>query len=846
MTFLHRKKKVFLAALGALLIIGFVLRVAYAEFYDSCGSVGSFFYLSWQEPGCSASYPNPAQPDFVSNSNDVTISNDGVQLTSPLELGVDDTLNIEAQSFITYPDSGGTLTINGGTLTISNGGNLVIQNDNNDLTGGLRYQVGTFQVTYGSITNHDPSYLSFTEQSLPYTPSQQTSNQGVNFNVLSLATNTWQFSGDYPSELAIDSMTGTISLASDVVGDETGILYVNGTVSGGYATQAISYSLDDATAPSTLSVHASSDTYGIGDTVYISLSFSEPVSISGVTPSLALSNGETATFSSGSGSDTWVFAYTVEAGDGASFDLDVTDAVVGTDVQDTGNNGVSNLSMPGSPNTLAESANVVIDASGPQISSITSDAADANYGDGETINVQVTFVEPISATGNATLSFNSGGTSAIASLIDGDTVTFPYTVVSGESTSDLDVTAINNYEQVADAAGNVMDAGTLPVDQQYTLAGTKNITINVSPVDASGPVVQSIAPATGDGTYGVGEQILFDILFDENVYVSGSPVVSLNSGGTADFVSVSGDTIRFSYVVGAGESSNDLDIDSANALSLNGGSIKDVSDNDAVLTLPDPGQAGSLGANANIVIDTTVVENENSGSGGGRRNTPTASRPSDENLSLTITALTGTSVNVAGAHIPDVIVTDSFGYEYKEVSASNWNTFTERTDVKTEARFSRMVDTLVCDTTYVFRAFAKNRIGMTHSDFITVTTPVCDASAEKLAEVESPTKSSMQTPNTNQLPTVTRVLVCPIFETLLAPGDTDPEVPRLKVFLNFLFPDLRLNIQSLQYDDEAQVGVKRFQKMYESTILAPLSLVEPTGWWYQSSIDQANTLLGCE
>jgi hypothetical protein len=48
--------------------------------------------------------------------------------------------------------------------------------------------------------------------------------------------------------------------------------------------------------------------------------------------------------------------------------------------------------------------------------------------------------------------------------------------------------------------------------------------------------------------------------------------------------------------------SNDLDYVAISSLTLNGGTIKDVAGNNAALTLPNPGAAGSLSANKNIII----------------------------------------------------------------------------------------------------------------------------------------------------------------------------------------------------------------------------------------------------
>ena len=88
--------------------------------------------------------------------------------------------------------------------------------------------------------------------------------------------------------------------------------------------------------------------------------------------------------------------------------------------------------------------------------------------------------------------------------------------------------------------------------------------------------------------------------------MTGTPSLALNSGASAEATYVSGsgtNTLTFTYVVSSGDASADLDYDSASSLT---GTIKDAATNAAVLTLPDPGAAGSLGANADLVIDGSV------------------------------------------------------------------------------------------------------------------------------------------------------------------------------------------------------------------------------------------------
>ena len=95
--------------------------------------------------------------------------------------------------------------------------------------------------------------------------------------------------------------------------------------------------------------------------------------------------------------------------------------------------------------------------------------------------------------------------------------------------------------------------------------------------------------------------------FSENVTVTGTPQLALSSGGTAGYASGTGtSTLAFTYTVGSGETSADLDYSATTALTLNGGTIEDAAANAATLTLAAPGAAGSLGNAKNIVIDTTA------------------------------------------------------------------------------------------------------------------------------------------------------------------------------------------------------------------------------------------------
>ncbi len=127
--------------------------------------------------------------------------------------------------------------------------------------------------------------------------------------------------------------------------------------------------------------------------------------------------------------------------------------------------------------------------------------------------------------------------------------------------------------------------------------------------DAVIPTVTNVTSSTPNGAYIAGSTIDITVQFSEPVEVTGTPQITLETGTTdqaANYTSGSGtDTLTFQYTVQAGDVSPDLDYLATTALTLNSGTIQDASGNDADLTLVAPGNAGSLGANNNLVIDTS-------------------------------------------------------------------------------------------------------------------------------------------------------------------------------------------------------------------------------------------------
>ena len=127
------------------------------------------------------------------------------------------------------------------------------------------------------------------------------------------------------------------------------------------------------------------------------------------------------------------------------------------------------------------------------------------------------------------------------------------------------------------------------------------------------PMVASVSSTASDGSYAAGATLVVTLEFDIAVTVDttgGTPTLALETGAidrTAGYTGGSGSTtLSFTYTVQAGDLSPDLDYTSTTALALNGATMQSASGYDAILTLPSPGAAGSLGQSRNIVIDAVA------------------------------------------------------------------------------------------------------------------------------------------------------------------------------------------------------------------------------------------------
>lgn len=96
------------------------------------------------------------------------------------------------------------------------------------------------------------------------------------------------------------------------------------------------------------------------------------------------------------------------------------------------------------------------DSTAPTISSVSSDTAGGAYKAGQVIDIDVTFSEAVTSTGEVTVTLETGTTDRTCTftVTNSSTGTCNYTVQAGDTTSNLDIVSISGT--IADQSGNVM------------------------------------------------------------------------------------------------------------------------------------------------------------------------------------------------------------------------------------------------------------------------------------------------------------------------------------------------------------------------------------------------------
>ncbi|MEI6467714.1 MAG: Ig-like domain-containing protein, partial [Verrucomicrobiota bacterium] len=209
----------------------------------------------------------------------------------------------------------------------------------------------------------------------------------------------------------------------------------------------------------------------------------------------------------------------------------------------------------------------------------------------ETLPISFTFTKPVSGLSAAVVTVSGGTLTEWTGTGLNYTATFtPAPGPGGNAT-------------IAAGAGLAVDASGNP-----SLAAS-SLALKADPAAAA--TVIRVTAVTPDGAYRAGTDIVLQVVFSGVVTVTGNPTLALDflPPRTATYSGGSGTpALNFKYTVQAGDRADDLDYAATNALSLNEGTVVNLSGSPANLTLPARGGAGALAVNANLRIDTAAPQ----------------------------------------------------------------------------------------------------------------------------------------------------------------------------------------------------------------------------------------------
>ena len=384
--------------------------------------------------------------------------------------------------------------------------------------------------------------------------------------------------------------------------------------------------------------------HGIGATIEVDVTFSEEVTVTG-TPKVTVQVGayaRDADYVRTSESEV-IFSYTVVKGDqdtnGAGVAANKVRLNDGTIRDASGNDAVLTHSA------ITDGSNHLVDGIPPRVTSLqwisSNEGTDGIYTVGDRLYAWVEFTERITNYDD----FDSENKPRLKVNLEDDVTDyaiwkasnayfFIYTVPVGAMQMDGASTPVNPIElngaDLRDQAGNapIMDHAAIAQNTDFRIDGVS-------------PTIKSIAitsdPGT-DKTYSTSDTIEVTVTFSEPVRVpnvaamrngvrlSGIPALALTVGSntrSADYDSVSGASVVFTYDVQAGDDAPSRVAVPANAITLNGGRIQDavgeahastnqanlshsaVSDNSSQPTISGTAQVGET-----LTADTSSIADE--------------------------------------------------------------------------------------------------------------------------------------------------------------------------------------------------------------------------------------------
>jgi len=374
----------------------------------------------------------------------------------------------------------------------------------------------------------------------------------------------------------------------------------------------------DNTAPTMSSFDFTTGTtasqfYNVGDTISFVVTYSEAVVVTG-SPYIALTfttpgaSSTNAVYSSGSGTTSLVFSYTIpnDAADTNGYNAIGANIVLnGGTITDVATN-TAPVALVSTATVITASALRPFDGRVPYVTNVSVPAS-ATYESADNLDFTLTFDRAVTVTGIPQLSLTVGSTARTANYTSGSgttALTFRYTTVPGDSDSN----GIAVSSTVAANSGTIIGTAA-PANSFFAFTGSiRNYDVSVP--STTGVIVSSVYPtatsisrntdtttttwgALTDNTWIIGQQLLLTVQFNTTMFVSqtgGTPRIPITIGVTTRYATYlsGGDgqtALVFSYTIVAGDLDTDGTIGIAD-IDLNGGSITDDRNTNALLTTP--------------------------------------------------------------------------------------------------------------------------------------------------------------------------------------------------------------------------------------------------------------------
>ena len=374
------------------------------------------------------------------------------------------------------------------------------------------------------------------------------------------------------------------------------------------------------------STPASNDAYAAGETIVVRVSFDEAVLVTG-SPLLTLDIGANERTAARSGCHRQnadpqgscrrlAFSYVVQATDededGIGVAADALDANGATIRDSSGNNANLGLGVHAISNASAHKVRQATVDAAPAVSGVaiaSTPASSDAYVAGETIVVRVSFDEAVLVTGSPLLTLDVGANerSAVRSGCHRQNadpqgscrrLAFSYVVQATDEDEDgigVAVDALDaNGATIRDSGGNDanLDIGVHAISN----ASAHKVWGKVDTAPSVFGVSIYSTPAHGD-TYHADERVRVRVWFNEPVLVDGRPQLAIGVGSNVRTAVRTGchrqnadpanscRRLAFEYLVRLDDLDNDGISLAADAFDLNGGSVRDISGNDANLDL---------------------------------------------------------------------------------------------------------------------------------------------------------------------------------------------------------------------------------------------------------------------